>query len=315
MFQPSFRHPAWSGDFHGVVPVIPTPFDEREQVDFESLGRLIDFAAEAHVTAACLPAYGSEFYKLSESERADVVREAVRFAGGRIKIVAQSNHPSSRLAADIAKRNEDAGAGLISFALPRMFALGEDDLLRYAERVARAIDVPVLIQDFNPGGASVGANFARRLHEAVPNFQFLKLEEPMMGPKVRMIREATGGSVGVLEGWGGMYLLELLSEGICGVMPGLAMVDLFQLMVRNLRGGDTVLGGQIFERILPFVVYSLQNMELFHHCEKLLLVRRGLLRSASVREAGLTLDSGARSYLDFLFGRILECTRTATEQR
>jgi 4-hydroxy-tetrahydrodipicolinate synthase len=109
-----------------------------------------------------------------------------------------------------------------------------------------------------------------------------------------------------------MYLLELLPAGICGVMPGLAMVDLFQSMVRNLREHDAVLGAGIFERILPFVVYSLQNMELFHHCEKLLLVRRGVLRSANVREAGLTLDSSARAYLDFLFGRILECAGTAT---
>jgi len=303
----SFSQPAWSGDFHGVIPVIPTPFDERDQVDIESLGRLVDFAAAARVKAACLPAYGSEFYKLSEAERADVVREAVRVAGGRLKIVAQSNHASSRLAAEMAKRHEDAGAGLISFALPRMFALTEDDLLRYAETVARAVKVPVLVQDFNPGGASVGASFARRLHEAAPNFRFLKLEEPMMGPKVRSIREATQEKVGVLEGWGGMYLLELLPAGICGVMPGLAVLDLFQTLVRNLREGDAATGVRIFERILPFIVYSLQNMELFHHCEKLLLVRRGVLRSARVREAGLTLDAGARAYLDFLFGRILDC--------
>lgn len=306
MSDNTFSHPAWSGDIHGIVPVIPTPFDDREEVDFEALGRLVDFAAGAGVTAACLPAYGSEFYKLSEQERSDVVRAAVKAAGGRIRIVAQSNHPSSRLAAEIAQRNEGAGAGAISFALPRMFALSEDDLLRYSERVACAVQVPVLIQDFNPGGATVGASFARRLKETAPNFRFLKLEEPCMGPKVRAIREATGGTVGVLEGWGGMYLLELLPSGICGAMPGLAMVDLFQALITAARNGNVAMACAQFERILPFIVFSLQNMELFHHAEKQLLVRRGVLRSARVREAALTIDETTRAYLDLLITRVAD---------
>src|SRR5207247_10247334 len=98
----SFSHPAWSGDFHGVIPVIPTPFDERDQVDIESLGRLVDFAAAARVKAACLPAYGSELYKLSEAELADVVREAVRVAGGRLQRVAHWSNACGRMAARLA---------------------------------------------------------------------------------------------------------------------------------------------------------------------------------------------------------------------
>ena len=306
MSDSSFCHPAWSGAVHGMVPVVPTPFDEDERVDFESLERLIDFAADAGVTGVCLPAYGSEFYKLSESERAELVRAAVRFAKGRVKVVAQSNHFSSKLAGETAQQNQDAGAEVISFALPRMFPLSEDDLLRYATSVARSVTVPVLVQDFNPGGATVGANFARRLHETAPNFRFLKLEEPLMGPKVHAIREATGGKVGVLEGWGGMYVLELLPAGICGSIPGLAMVDLFQSVVRSAREGDTVAALGLFERMLPFIVYSLQNMELFHHCEKGLLVRRGLLPSAKVRDATVSLDESTRRYLEFLYDRIGE---------
>ncbi len=183
MSESSFCHPAWSGAIHGIVPVVPTPFDDNELVDFESLERLIDFAADAGVTGVCLPAYGSEFYKLAESERAGLIRAAVKFARGRVKIVAQSNHFSSKVAAETAQQNQDSGAEVISFALPRLFALSEEDLLRYATRVARSVTVPVLVQDLNPGGASVGASFARRLHEMSPNFRFLALSEnPTDGP-------------------------------------------------------------------------------------------------------------------------------------
>jgi hypothetical protein len=36
----------------------------------------------------------------------------------------------------------------------------------------------------------------------------------MMSSRVREINDATDGRVGVLEGWGGMYMLELIPAGI-----------------------------------------------------------------------------------------------------
>ena len=216
-----------AGTTLGIVPVIPTPFAANQDIDLDALDRLLEFAVQAKAASVCLPAYGSEFYKLSHDERRSLVGRAVRSLDGRLPLMAQSNHPSARHAAAIARENQDLGAAIISFALPRQFALPEESLLYYAAEVANAVTVPVLVQDFNPGGPSVGAKFAMRLREAAPNFRYLKLEESGMGPKVDDITQATGGRVGVLEGWGGMYMVELMSSGIAGVMPGLPMCDLF----------------------------------------------------------------------------------------
>lgn len=290
---------------HGIVPVVPTPFTASEELDLEALDGLVEFACTAGVSAACLPAYASEFYKMTDSERAMVVERAVRQARGRIAIVAQSNHPSPRIAGEIAKRNEGVGADVISFAIPRQFALGEPDVLRYCETVARAVKVEVLLQDFNPGGPTVGAAFAAQLRQRADNFRYLKLEEPLMGPKVRAIREATGDSVGVLEGWGGMYLLELLPEGICGTMPGLAMCDLFVRVIQLAKSGEQERATGIFCSMLPHIVYGLQNMELFHHTEKRLLQARSLLKSTVVREPRLSLEATSEAYIQLLNQRVL----------
>jgi len=287
------------------VPVIPTPFHDNEDLDLDALGKLVDFAARAGVSAVCLPAYGSEFYKLTEVERSMLVKTAVEAAKGRVQVVAQSNHPSSRVAAAIARNNAALGADIISFAIPRQFALGEDAMLAYCATVCRAVNVPVLIQDFNPGGASVGAAFAARLMEIAPNFRYLKLEEPLMGAKVRAIREATKDRIGVLEGWGGMYTLELLPQGICGIMPGLAMCDLFGKIFEFAESGNQPKALEIFEAILPQIVYSLQTFELYHHCEKHLLKARGLLANTRVREPALRLDAAVDAHIDGINARIL----------
>src|SRR5438552_8194495 len=53
----------------GIVPVIPTPFDADEEINWAALRSLLDFAAGADVGAVCLPAYASQFYKPTEAER------------------------------------------------------------------------------------------------------------------------------------------------------------------------------------------------------------------------------------------------------
>jgi dihydrodipicolinate synthase/N-acetylneuraminate lyase len=53
----------------GVVPIIPTPFRADESIDEAGLAACVRFAVRCGVGAVCLPAYASEFYKLTEAER------------------------------------------------------------------------------------------------------------------------------------------------------------------------------------------------------------------------------------------------------
>lgn len=289
----------------GIVPVVPTPFTAEEAVDWAALGGLIEFAIACGASAVCLPAYGSEFYKLSEAERLRLVEEAVAAARGRIPVVAQVNYPSARQAAEVARACASAGAAAISTAVPRLFPLGEADLARYFGRLLEAIDVPLLMQDFNPGGPTVRPEFVRDLHRSHPHFRYVKLEEPLMAAKVARILEETSGGVGVLTGWGGMYLLELADTGIAGAMPGLALADLLDRVFRLARAGRKAQAAEVFEGLLPQIVYSLQNLELYHHAEKSLLQARGVLAGAHVREARLEPGAREKEHLEFLNGRIL----------
>ena len=293
----------------GIVPVVPTPFDNYGHIDEEGLRRLVDFCVAGNACAICLPAYAGEFYKLSEQERHDVVRIAVDQAAGRIPVIGQANHPSSRVALDLAHRMEASGVSMISIATPRIFALSEDDLLRYFRTVCQSISVPLLIQDFNPGGATVGADFAQRLHTDCPNFSYLKLEEPMMAEKVSRILEATRGKVGVLEGWGGLYMMELIPSGICGIMPGVPLLRVLNEVYWMRKRGENKQAYTAYQSVLPFIVFTLAHLELFLHVEKRLLKAMGLIASAHVRDATIHLDSHAEAYAEWLIAQVLPLVR------
>ncbi len=249
----------------GIVPVIPTPFTPDEEIDISGLQTLIDFSIAAGVSAVCLPAYASEFYKLCELERLTVVRTAVERAAGELSVIAQVNYISPRQAVATAQEAQQAGASAINAAVPRLFPVSQRDLFRYFDRLLCAIDLPLIIQDFNPGGPTIGPAFVAELHRAHPHFRYVKLEEPMMSGKVEAILQETHGEVGVIEGWGGLYMMELIPLGIAGVMPGLALADLLNRIWQLAKIGRLEDAYRDFRCVVPQIVYSLQNLELFHH--------------------------------------------------
>lgn len=294
----------------GVVPIIPTPFLPQGGPDWGALKRLLDFAVSGGVCAVCLPAYASEFYKLTDAERRDMVIHAVELMQGRLPVIGQVNHVSTAYVAETARDLERAGASAISVAVPRLFGLPERDLLRYYDRILQSISIPLLIQDFNPGGPTLSLSFLKQLREQHQHFRFLKLEEPLMSDRVRQIVDATSGELGVLEGWGGMYMIELIGAGICGVMPGLAVSDILQQVWNRARRGDKDGAYADCVEVLPQITYSLQTLEFFHHTEKALLVARGVLPEVIIRDATLSLGPDDQAHIKFLNRKILEWLHT-----
>lgn len=294
-------------ELFGVVPIIPTPFLENEEIDEPALRNLIEFAIAGGVQAVCLPAYASEFYKLSDEEKIHVVKIAIDQAAGRIQIMAQSNSPSLQIAIKLAKANVAAGASVISLAVPRIFNLPEASIQIYLSEFFNAVpDTPVLIQDFNPGGSSISVSLINNLRKAHPNFKYLKLEEPLCAPKFEDIIKTTEGTVGVFEGWGGLYAMELIPVGISGIMPGLGVADILQKIFTLRKKGETQKAFELFERVMPQIFFSLQNMELFHYAEKELLIARGVLKNSIARKAAYIPDASSVKYIQELNQRIVK---------
>lgn len=289
---------------HGVVPVIPIPFRANETIDVPSLKRVVDFVAQKNMAGMCLPAYGSEFYKLSEAERIQVVEVAIDANKKRIPVMAQANHPSAKHAADLAKRYQRMGADIISFAIPRQFATSDADILRYCGKICDAVSIPVLIQDFNPGGGTIDADFIEALHRRHRNFLFAKLEEPLIVDKLTRIREQVGNKVSILEGWGGYYMLEAIPNGICGIMPGVPYCELLDIIYKAREAGDNDRAYDLFASVAPIMNFTLQNFELFLQVEKRMLVKRGIFKMAHMRDLTLTPSAPNLEYVDLLINQL-----------
>ncbi|HEX7846926.1 MAG TPA: hypothetical protein VF476_14090, partial [Chitinophagaceae bacterium] len=111
---------------------------------------------------------------------------------------------------------------------------------------------------------------------------------------------------GLLEGWGGLYMLELIPTGIVGVMPGLGVSDILQKIFTLRKNGENEKAFDLFEKVMPQIFFALQNMELFHYVEKELLIARGVLDNSVVRKATYNPDSATKAYVKELNDRVVK---------
>lgn len=296
-------------DISGVVPILPTPFNADETIDERAFEQILAFVKSAGCTVVGLPAFGSEFYKLSGEERSRILDIVFENANG-LKIIVQCNHPSRIIVKGLIKDAEARGAIAINVALPRMIPVSENDLFKYAGSVCSCTNLPVILQDYNPGGMIIGLEFAKRLSDEYENFRFIKYEVSGIGPLIKEILDATHEKIKVFSGWGGSYLLEQFSAGIAGIMPGVPLADYFVKIWQLVSSGNTYEASSMFAAISSYLSFSLQNLEMFHHAEKRLAVKRGIIKSAVVRSVSIELDSFQEKYLD----RIINQTCNAIEQ-
>jgi 2-keto-3-deoxy-L-arabinonate dehydratase len=303
--------PGKSKELDGAVPIVPIPFGADESIDEDTLRRLVEFAVSKGFAGVCLPAYASEFYKLSDEERVFVVKVAVNQAAGRLLVIAQSNHGSSRIALQMARKHVENGADLISVAVPRTFALNDDDLLRFFKPILNGVNVPTLVQDYYPSGSTIGPNFVTRLSAECPGFRYLKLEEPQVTTKIVAIRGALKDRIKVLDGMAGLYLMELVPAGIAGVMSGLGIADALNVVFKLRVANRSEEAYKLYEKLLPFIVFGLQNFELWLYCEKRLLQARGLIASPRCRDASIAPDPHTVRYVDELAERMVHALEGA----
>ena len=88
-------------------------------------------------------------------------------------------------------------------------------------------------------------------------------------------------------------------------MPSLSLADLLARIFRLAKSGHQQEAYEVFTGTLPQIVFSLQNMELYHHAEKRLLAARGIIREAFVRDLRRDLTPLDAAHIDFLNANIL----------
>ncbi len=139
---------------HGVLTALVTPFTKDGVVDEEGLGILIERQISAGIHGLCVTAGSGEFVNLTDQERGHVVELSVKYANGRIPIVAGVFAANTSDAVNRAKRASNKGADAILLLTPYYNRPSNAGLKLYYKTVAESINTPIIIYN-NPGRTGI----------------------------------------------------------------------------------------------------------------------------------------------------------------
>ena len=130
----------------GVVPPMITPFDKEENLDIESLEKLVTFLKDKVNGLYICGSYGSG-PMMSVEERKKVTEVTVKVVDGKIPIIAHTGTTNTRDTVELTKHAEEAGCAAASAVGPYYFHHNEDSLLEFYVSMLNAVksDFPIYV--------------------------------------------------------------------------------------------------------------------------------------------------------------------------
>jgi 4-hydroxy-tetrahydrodipicolinate synthase len=288
----------------GVYPILPTPFDENEEIDLPSFSRTVAFMAAIGVDGVTVLGVLGESNRMTDAEREQLIRAAVTAAAGRIPVVVGASHKGTQATRSLCRMAASLGASAVMVAPSREPVPSDEKVFQYFRRMAEGIPLPIVVQD-HPASTEVHmpVPLLLRLVDEIPQVACIKEEAPPTPPKIAaLVRGMKRRRVPVLTGLGALYGTFDLERGSSGFMTGFAFPEVLLAMVRAAREGRLDRADEIYRRYLPLIVFEQQpgiavRKEIFR--------MRGLLGSARVRHPGVDLDPEAAGQLYDLIDRLL----------
>ena len=173
--------------FHGILPAVVTPVDEREDFRPDSFRDLLAsvYAAGVHGIYVC--GQTGEGLQQSEAQRMRVAEAAVEHSPAGAQVIIHVGAFSTREATALARHASSAGAAAVS-ALPPFGAYSFAEIKAYYQAIAEASTVPVLVYYFTPLSGAI--SHLEQLLElcALPNVAGLKFTDSDMYKLNELVR-------------------------------------------------------------------------------------------------------------------------------
>lgn len=179
--------------FKGVIPPVPTLFDQTGNVDEQSMGILIDSLVEAKVDGLFFLGTGGEFSQMSVDERKQLAEFAIRYVGHRVPVLIGTGSTSTREVIELSKHAESIGADAVVIVNPYYWVLTEENLFNHYSEIAESVDLPILLYNFpNLTGQDLTPDFVLKLVDKHPNVVGIKETIDSIGHISEMIIKVKG---------------------------------------------------------------------------------------------------------------------------
>lgn len=282
----------------GIIPVLPTPFQEHGGVDLSAMPGLVEYAVEAGVGGLVFPGFASEVEALTPQERRDLLATVVTTSAGRVPVIAGASANTDEEVISHGKTARELGINWLMIQIPKQIGAHAGALIDFMKTVSLSLPhARIILQNAPaPRGSDLSPETMLEIVRAIPQIAYIKEETLPAGPAITQILANKPDSLlGVIGGGGARYILDEYERGACGAMPAIEIADAHVKLDSAWRGGNRAKARDIYVRTLPLLtLQTVYRMRLTKH----VMMRRGVLKNTIVRAPTAELDPISTADID-----------------
>ncbi len=221
-----------TGFCNGILTAMITPFDEYG-VNFTEFGKMIEYQIDGGTDALVVLGTTGEPATMTEDEKTETVKYAVKKAAGRIKIIVGAGSNDTAKAVAASKRAEELGADGVLAVTPYYNKCTQKGLYEYYKAICSAVKIPVIAYNV-PSRTAVNI-----LPETAEKLAYI--------PNMAGIKEASGNMAQVCE----------TMRRIRGKMDLFSGEDFLNLPMLAIGGAGLI---SVTSNIAPALVKKMYNL-------------------------------------------------------
>ena len=232
--------------FKGAGVAIVTPFTQDDKVNFEELGKMIDFQIAGGTDAIIICGTTGESYTLTHEEHDECIKFAVEHTAGRVPVIAGTGSNSTAEAIRLSTHAQNNGADALLLVTPYYNKATQKGLIQHYTAIANSVDLPIILYNVpSRTGVNILPQTAVTLAKNVKNIVAVK----EASGNISQVAELAALADGCIDIYSGNddQVVPLLSLGGVGVISVLSnvMPKLTHDMVMSYLNGDVKLSRQL----------------------------------------------------------------------
>ncbi len=222
--------------FTGSGVAIVTPFKDRK-VDFESLGKLIDWQIEQGTDAIVICGTSGEASTLTDEEQIETVTYTVKRVDKRVPVIAGGGSNDTHHGINLNIGLEQAGADALLHVTPYYNKCTQKGLVMHYTAIADRVNIPIIIYSVaSRTGVNINPSTVAELARH-PNIVGIKEASGNIS-QVAEIARLVPEDFSIYSGNDDMIvpLLSLGGKGVISVVANIAPKDTHEMVMKYLSG-------------------------------------------------------------------------------
>ncbi len=223
--------------FTGAGVAIATPMNADGSINFDELGRLIDFQIENGTDAIIICGTTGESACMTDEEHIECIRFAVERAAKRVPVIAGTGSNHTEYAVNLSKHAEQLGADALLCVTPYYNKASQQGLIKHFTAIAEAVDLPIILYNVpSRTGCNILPETAAELAK-VENIVAIKEASGNIS-QIAKVRQLCGENLDIYSG-NDDQIVPIMSLGGKGVISVLSNVapkqthDIASLCLKN----------------------------------------------------------------------------------